>query len=241
MNALIKQICGRFNEMTPEEKRAHDEEIAKLEEKQAQRDKLERYEKSGVPGRYFSEALDTYKITNEMQATAAKAATNFLHAVKCGEFKSLVLIGNAGTGKTHLACAIIREVGGKYRTASDIVEEMRRAKSFTANDTEVDIIKYYGHVPLLVIDEIGRGIAATDEKYMLYQIINARYNTRKPTILISNHKKADFLQYIGVAAADRLVESAEIWELNGESYRLELREQKCLKATTRNFLTCKAD
>ena len=227
MKVLIKQFCRRINEMTPEEIKAHDEEIAKLEEKQAQRDKLERYQKSGVPERYLNEALDTYKITNEMQATAAKAAKNFLYALKCGEFKSLVLIGNAGTGKTHLACAIIREVGGKYRTALDIVEEMRRAKSFTANDTEADIIKYYGHVPLLVIDEIGRGISATDEKYTLYQIINARYNTRKPTILISNHKKADFLSYIGVAAADRLVESAEIWELNGESYRLELRGAKC--------------
>ena len=225
INDFIKQFCGRLNKMTPEEIKARDEEMAKLEEKQAQREKLERYEKSGVPERYFKETLDTYKINNEMQGIAAKAATNFLHTVKCGEFKSLVMIGNAGTGKTHLACAIIREAGGKYRTAPDIVEEMRRAKSFTANDTEADIIKYYGHVPLLVIDEIGRGIAATDEKYMLYQILNARYNTRKPTVLISNHKKADFLQYIGVAAADRLVESAEICELKGESYRRELRAQ----------------
>ena len=241
INSYISQICGHLRNMTPEEMAAHDAEIERQERQQAEREKLERYEKSGVPERYFKESLDTYKINNEMQATAATAATNFLHAVKCGEFKSLVLIGNAGTGKTHLACAIIREAGGKYRTAPDIVEEMRRAKSFTANDTEADIIKYYGHVPLLVIDEIGRGIAATEEKYMLYQILNARYNTRKPTILISNHKKEDFLQYIGVAVADRLVESAEVWELNGESYRCELRAQKCLKATTSNFLNYRAD
>jgi DNA replication protein DnaC len=58
---------------------------------------------------------------------------------------------------------------------------------------------------------------------MLYQILNARYNTRKPTVLISNHKKPDFLQYIGVAAADRLVESGDIVEMNGASYRRELR------------------
>ena len=225
VNSYISQICGHLRNMTPEEMAAHDAEIERQERQQAEREKLERYEKSGVPERYYNEALDTYKITNEMQATAAKAATNFLHSVKCGEFKSLVMIGNAGTGKTHLACAIIREAGGKYRTAPDIVEEMRRAKSFSSNETEADIIKYYGHVPLLVIDEIGRGIAATDEKYMLYQILNARYNTRKPTVLISNFTKADFLQYIGVAAADRLVESAEVWELNGESYRRELRAQ----------------
>ena len=228
MDEIINFINGELldlRNMTPEEIAEHDEEIERRERQQAAQEKIERYQKSGVPERYFKESLDTYKITNEMQATAAKAATNFLHAAKCGEFKSLVILGNAVTGKTHLACAIIREAGGKYRTAPDIVEEMRRAKSFTANDTEADIIDYYAHVSLLVIDEIGRGIAATDEKYMLYQILNARYNTRKPTVLISNYKKADFLQYIGVAAADRLVESAEVWEMNGESYRRELRAQ----------------
>ena len=217
LSDLLKIDAGQW--------KARDEEIAKLEEKQAQREKLERYQKSGVPERYFKESLDTYKIKNKMQATAAKAATNFLHAAKCGEFKSLVILGNAGTGKTHLACAIIREAGGKYRTAPDIVEEMRRAKSFTANDTEADIIDYYGRVKFLVIDEIGRGISATEEKYMIYQLVNARYNTRKPTVLISNLGKSDFLQYIGVAAADRLVESAEILEMDGESYRRELRAQ----------------
>ena len=211
--------------MTPEEMAAHDAEIGRQERQQAAQEKIERYQKSGVPERYFKESLDTYKIKNKMQATAAKATTNFLHAAKCGEFKSLVMLGNAGTGKTHLACGIIREAGGKYRTAPDIVEEMRRAKSFTANDTEAEIIDYYGRVKLLVIDEIGRGISATDEKYMIYQLVNARYNTRKPTVLISNFTKADFLQYIGVAAADRLVESAEILEMNGESYRRELRAQ----------------
>lgn len=228
MDEIINFINGKLFElrkMTPEEMAAHDAEIERRERQQAAQKKIGRYQKSGVPERYFSEALNTYKITNEMQATAAKAATNFLHAVKYGEFKSLVMIGNAGTGKTHLACAIIREAGGKYRTAPEIVEEMRRAKSFTATETEAEIIDYYGRVKLLVIDEIGRGISATDEKYMIYQIVNARYNTRKPTVLISNLGKSDFLQYIGVASADRLVESAEILEMNGESYRSELRAQ----------------
>lgn len=226
MDGIINLINGdllNLNNMTPEELQAHDELVRQKELQQAAREKIERYQNSGVPERYLNESIDTYTITNEMQATAAKVAANFIHAVKRGEFKSLVMIGSAGTGKTHLACSIIREVGGKYRTAPDIVEEMRRAKSFTANTTEAEIIKYYGRVSLLVIDEIGRGNAAADEKYMIYQIMNARYNTRRPTILISNFNKADFLQYIGVAAADRLVESGEVWELNGESYRRELR------------------
>lgn len=219
-----KQITNILGNMTPEQIVAHDEEIRQKEAKQEAEASFERYKKSGVPERYYTESLDTYQVTNKMQKSAAQAIGEFLRNIKRGIFRILVLIGTAGTGKTHLACGVVREYGGKYATAPDIVEEIRRAKSFSADQTEKQIIDYYSHVKFLVVDEIGRGIAATDEKYMLYQIINARYNTRKPTVLISNFTKADFLKYIGVAAADRLVESGDIVEMNGESYR-KLRRQ----------------
>ena len=219
-----KLIKNPFDNMTPEEIAAHDAEIKRQEEEQEKRERIERYKKSGVPERYFQESLDTYQVTNKMQKSAVQAIRKFLGAIKRRIFRMLVLIGTAGTGKTHLACGLVREYGGKYATAPDIVEEIRRAKSFSADQTEKQIIDNYSHEKLLVVDEIGRGISATDEKYMLYQIINARYNTRKPTVLISNYTKADFLKYIGVAAADRLVESGDIVEMNGESYR-KLRRQ----------------
>ena len=223
---FLKNILKNpFENITAEEIAAHDAEIKRQEAEQEKRERIERYQKSGVPDRYFLESLDTYQVTSEMQKAAAQAIGEFLREIKCGAFRTLVLIGSAGTGKTHLACGAVREYGGKYATAPDIVEVIRRAKSFSADQTEKQIIDSYSHKSLLVIDEIGRGIAATDEKYMLYQIINARYNTRKPTVLISNFTKADFLKYIGVAAADRLVESGDIVEMNSESYRRELRAQ----------------
>lgn len=201
---------------------ARDEEIKAWEKAQDLRAKKERYQRQ-VPERYWSESIDTYKTDTEERRKAKIKTESFIQAVKCGKFQTLVFLGTVGTGKTHLASGIVYECGGLYRLAPAIVEEMRRAKSFTANDTEADIIKYYGHVPLLVIDEIGRGIAATDEKYMLYQILNARYNTRKPTVLISNQNKKDFLNYVGIAAADRLTESAQVVEFTGQSYRAVIR------------------
>ena len=203
----------------------HDAEIERYEAEQAELERAEYFKKSGVPERYQRESLDTYKAETEPQKKLLAAARDFLQKIKRRLFRSLCMLGSAGTGKTHLACALIKEYGGKYRTAPDIVEELRRAKSFTAHETEEQIVNYYGDLPLLVIDEIGRGYSAADEKYMLYQVLNARYNTRKPTVLISNFNKADFLQYIGVAAADRLVESADIVEIEGDSYRRELRGQ----------------
>ena len=205
---------------------AHDAEIERYEAEQAALERAEYFKKSGVPERYQRESLDTYKAETDDQKKALASARGFARAVKCREFKSLVMLGNAGTGKTHLACSIIRECGGKYRTAPELVTEIQRSHSYSEHDTEGNVVEYYGGVTLLVIDEIGRGFNAADEKYMLYQILNARYNTRKPTVLISNFNKADFLQYVGVAAADRLVESANILEINGTSYRQTLRGAK---------------
>lgn len=210
MNLDLSKYAGR------------DEEIAEMERKQAEAEKLARYKKA-VPERYWGESFETYNAESDEQKNAKEQAGRYLEAVKCGKFCTLIMLGTVGTGKTHLACAIVREYGGLYKLAPNIVEEIRRAKSFTAKETEADILDEYGRAKLLVIDEIGRGVAGTDEQYMLYQIINERYNRRKPTVLISNQTKRDFLNYIGIAAADRLTESAKTVEFKGQSYRATLR------------------
>ena len=199
-----------------------DAEIAEMERKRAEREKIERYKRQS-PKRYWNEKLETYSAKTESQIKAKTAAQDFINAVDCGIFCSLIFIGKVGTGKTHLALSIIRECGGLYRLSSNIVEELRRAKSFTAKESEAEILENYGNARLLVIDEIGRGVAGAEEQYMLYQIINERYNRRKPTILISNQTKKDFLNYIGIAAADRLTESAQVVEFTWQSYRAVIR------------------
>ena len=109
----IQDYIAQFEKMTPEQAAAHDAEIERMEREQAAADRLESYKRT-APERYHAESLDTYKATNEMQKHALNAARGFVHAAKCREFKTLCLIGSAGTGKTHLACGIIREFGGYY-------------------------------------------------------------------------------------------------------------------------------
>lgn len=207
-----------------------DEEIKAIERRQAEAAKIERYKKT-VPERYWNASLDNYAVMVEEQKRNLEQIKRFMAAVKNERFVTLIMLGGVGTGKTHLACGVIREFGGLYRLAPGIVEEIRRAKSFTAKETEAEILDRYGKTKLLVIDEIGRGAAGADEQYMLYQVINERYNRKKPTVLISNQTKKEFLSYIGLAAADRLTESAKTIEFNGESYRATLRKQAAENAT----------
>lgn len=208
-----------FSRISPE----RESKTAEFERRMLEVGRTERYRKT-VPERYWSESLDTYVADTEERKAAAEKARAFAQGARNGGFLTLILLGSVGTGKTHLACGIIRECGGLYRLAPAMCEEIRRAKSFGARETEADILDRYGRAGLLVIDEIGRGIAAAEEQYMLYQAINERYNRRKPTVLISNQSKKDFLEYVGIAAADRLTESAQSVEFTGGSYRATLRK-----------------
>lgn len=214
----------------PAQWQVRDEEIKAREKAQELRQKKERYQRQ-VPERYWSESIDTYKTDTEERRKAKAKAESFIQAVKCGKFQTLMFLGAVGTGKTHLASGIVYECGGLYRLAPAIIEEIRRAKSFTAKESEAEILDNYGSARLLVIDEIGRGVVAAEEQYMLYQIINERYNRRKPTVLISNQNKKDFLNYVGIAAADRLTESAQVVEFTGKSYRGEIRREIASNAT----------
>ena len=218
----VRKVSDMLNIDFSQYSAEHDAEIEEMERKQAAREKLERYKRQ-APARFWDESIDTYKAETEAQEKALSATRDFIKAVDCGAFCSLIFIGTVGTGKTHLALSVIRECGGLYRLSSNIVEELRRAKSFTAKESEAEKLDNYGSARLLVIDEIGRGVAAAEEQYMLYQIINERYNRRKPTVLISNQNKKDFLNYVGIAAADRLTESAQVVEFTGQSYRAVIR------------------
>ena len=221
MNQL-KDISALLSRLSTIKPRSEAEVLER--ERELKDERLFIHYKQEAPERFFKESLDTYKADDDEKRNALAKARLFVQAVKCGGFQTLIFLGNVGTGKTHLACGIIRECGGLYRLASSIVEELRRAKSFNADKTEAKILDAYGKTGLLIIDETGRGAVAAEEQYMLYQIINERYNRRKPTVLISNQTKKEFLQYIGIAAADRLTESAQVVELTGKSYRAIMRQ-----------------
>jgi len=220
----IKIFLNNFlSNFTPE-----DDVIVLERERKLQDDALRINHRQTVPERFFKESIDSYRVDDAEKYNALNKSRLFIKAIKHGSFQTLIFLGNVGTGKTHLACGIIRECGGLYRLAPVIVEELRRAKSFKSTETETDILNKYGRINLLIIDEIGRSVSATDEQYMIYQIINERYNRRKPTVLISNQTKKDFLQHVGIATADRLIESAEVVELTGKSYRAIIRQkEKC--------------
>jgi len=145
--------------------------------------------------------------------------------------QSLILIGNPGLGKTHLAlglaAAACRE-GRRVRfwTAAGLVNELIQAQDehrlhrFIAAALKLDLV---------VLDELGFIPFSQNGSQALFTFCSELYE-RLALIITTNLKFADWVQVFGderltAALLDRLTHHAHIIELLGESYRFRQRTQ----------------
>lgn len=186
------------------------------EKARVEAEKAARYRDS-VPFRYWDEGFETFRVDTDGQQELFETVFRYAKETAAGGCGNLLLLGSPGTGKTHLACAVIRECGGLYRLASQIEDELLLARSFASRKTPDEVLGHYGRARLLVIDEAGREGGGRD---MLYRVINARYNERRPTVITSNLDKESFARFAGLAAMDRLLENLTTVEAKGKSFRM---------------------
>jgi len=199
-----------------------EEEIAEYERQEKEIkdfEKMEAYKNSGVPKKFFSESLDTFKPENEDDAFALGIIRNF---VKAPKNKVILMYGESGNGKSHLACGAVREMGGQFRMSEDICVEYDSASDFNAKRTRAEVLNYYVTRKLLVIDEMMKyTIKPQLEAWILSYIIRMRYENNLPTILIKNGSKREFSDFVGTAVNDRLKECCTSIEFKGESHRVK--------------------
>ena len=144
----------------------------------------------------------------------------------------LFILGANGTGKTHLAAAIansILDMGIQVviGTTLDLLGKIK--EMFQYEGGEVEMLKKYKTVPLLVIDDIGKEQSTEWSVSTIFNIINGRYEACLPTIVTSNYEKAAFINELtpketrdnttAIATYDRLREMCRGVRLFGESRR----------------------
>jgi DNA replication protein len=140
--------------------------------------------------------------------------------------RCLILSGTVGTGKTHLAIAILKDAvekqgyTGKYWTVNGLLQVIRSSYEKDSGFSESDVISSVTDTHLLVLDEVGATKQSEFEMATLFNIINSRYEWKLPTIIISNLGPKQIGEAIGERCFDRLREGgSECLVFQGESNR----------------------
>ncbi len=181
---------------------------------------------AAIPARYRDCDFDNFCAeTSDQQAalrTCREYAENFQRIA--AEGRGLILQGNPGTGKNHLAAAIARTVLSMGRTvlqatAWEMISRIRETWRENAGPSEREIVRRFSEVDLLILDEVGKQMGTDSERIHLFEIIDHRYREMRPTIILSNETPVGIEACLGRAAYDRLCHYGTLVQFTWPSYR----------------------
>jgi len=141
--------------------------------------------------------------------------------------ENVVLAGNSGTGKTHLAialsiCAAQQRYKVGFYTAAGLVNEL------TEMESEKKLSRFqkqWLRYDLVIVDELGYIPFSRRSAELLFQFFSSRYE-RGSMIITTNLEFSEWNQIFGdekmtAALLDRITHNAHILITNGESFRLK--------------------
>lgn len=162
-------------------------------------------------------AVDTYTFENYQESKHNKLA--LAAALKFSTKSNLFIVGQVGTGKTHLAVAAARKFhplpGVDFLRQADLSRQVRGADNASSEDR---IIKAWGAKQVLILDDLG---SAKDTEFMvglLYEIIDWRYMNRPGGLIVTSNRTLDQLaEKLGDdRVPSRLAQMCQVFNLLGE-------------------------
>lgn len=188
-------------------------------------------ESSGWGSRYVSEI----ELVGEEWLSALKTARPI---ARTGGL--LVFVGDRGPGKTQMAAEIARSGDwpedrasftradnlivhrGRtaiYKRAVDIFLDLRHAAKNHVKSSEKDVLARLADCGLLTIDEFQERGETEWENRMIKNLIDKRYASRRPTIIIANMARRQVFESLGDSIIDRARENGKSIEFSWPSFR----------------------
>jgi DNA replication protein DnaC len=226
----IGPLCPKCAEEAVASKAAEKEKRLAAEQEEARIIKLKSL---NIRRKFWNESFETFDPYTEELKHHFQLCFDFANNP---EGRMLVMLGNNGNGKNHLAASILKITGGIKYTVYEI--ELSMKQSFSGETQEWKFIQHLCEVEMLIIDEIGRTKGGDWELNWLSHVINRRYEDLLPTVLMSNkHRKEscpqgeagcpDCIQkWVGDDILSRIIENGVVLEFTGEDYRERIREKR---------------
>jgi DNA replication protein DnaC len=205
-----------------------------------------------IPRRYEHCELASYTIdfpgADPSLAFAHLTATTFAQEYDPRDGMGLLIIGKIGTGKTHLAVGITKElilnrgISCLFYDYRELLKEIQNSYNATVKTTELDVLRPIFETDVLVLDELG-AVKPTEWVWdTVSLILNTRYNDNRTTIITTNFEdqpaagvnnsgsaaraatRSETLgDRIGERMRSRLHEMCRVIKMEGEDFRQKFR------------------
>lgn len=228
-----REIGGRTRlttQMCKCESDAADERRRKEEEQKRMERAGELRRISLMDAKFKASTFDTF-IETPYNARALKLAKSY-----CDRFpemlkknQGLLFYGGVGTGKTHItACIANRVLDDCYSVVMTSFTKILKNLSPYGGQEEELFIKRLSDVTLCIIDDLGVESGTDTVMSKVYDIIDSRYRSGKPTIFSTNvpfeqMKNAEDIRYVRIY--DRIFEMCYPIQMDGPSWRKKTAAQ----------------
>lgn len=199
--------------------------------------------RAGVPPRFAGCRFATF---TARQGTARALAA--AREIGASSRPGLVLCGPPGTGKTHLAAAMVADRIERWladwpEAVRLIVDPERGEMAYTRPDQRIRLVSVPGFLDrlrllirfadaadplpeliaadLVVLDDLGREKVTDWASERLYVLVNERYNALRPTVVTSNYSPQELVERGYDAVVSRLVEGVGAVLISATDYRSE--------------------
>ena len=191
--------------------------------------RVENFNRSGIPSKYHGSTFGNFDAPDPAKRAARHNASRFAAEFVEGE-RGLIYYGHCGTGKTHLVVAIMRYLlinrGIKVRFIEfmHLLSDLRAA--FSDSKPTYGLMNRLTAVPVLAIDELGKGRGSEWEMSVLDELISSRYNAGRTTLFTTNYfvgrgieNQPGLNEKVGERIYSRLMEMCIPQHMSGEDYR----------------------
>jgi DNA replication protein DnaC len=213
-----------------------------------------------IPPRYEHCIFEAFTPGNASLAAALEKAMSYCATfphVGPDEGLGLLFSGDNGVGKTHLAAAVLRELGqskgvrGSFWDFHELIREIKSSYDAETRTTELQVLAPVVEADVLVLDDLGAWKMTDWMNDTLFYILNSRYLAKRPTLITTNFQDVDrdaalaadhlrrkefLVERIGQRLRSRLMEMCLVIKMHGSDHRQARQESNevALRGARRN-------
>ncbi len=170
-------------------------------------------EKSGITRLFTTKTFDNFKTEGKAKTVqnAKRVAQDYVKNFT--GIESLALLGESGSGKTHLCIAVSNElfkqnIGVLYMQYREVLTNIKQhyiAKDNAGDSIYQKEIEKYKAAPVLYIDDLYKGKISETDVNIMFELINHRYINMAP-IIISSEMSCEIILQVDKAIGGRILE-----------------------------------